>query len=105
MQSINSSMTKLLKGLLKDVFLESEISSVFSSFDIIGDIAIIKIPDSLLIKKKLIGDTLLKNIPNLRSVFLQNTSVDGEYRLRGLELISGENKFATVYREYGCKFF
>jgi tRNA (guanine37-N1)-methyltransferase len=98
-------MTKLLKRLLQGVLLEPELSSVFSSFDIIGDIAIIKIPDSLLVKKKLIGDTLLKNVPNLRSIFLQNTSVDGEYRLRGLELISGENKFVTVYREYGCKFF
>jgi len=47
-------MTKLLKSLLKDVFLESEISQVFSSFDIIGDIAIIKIPDSLLKKKNLL---------------------------------------------------
>jgi tRNA (guanine37-N1)-methyltransferase len=98
-------MTKLLKRLLQGALLETDLSSVFSSFDIIGDIAIIKIPDSLLTKKKLIGDTLLKNIPNLRSVFLQNTAVDGEYRLRGLELISGENKFVTMYREYGCKFF
>ena len=98
-------MTKLLKRLLQGALLETELSSVFSSFDIIGDIAIIKIPDSLLTKKKLIGDTLLNNIPNLRSIFLQNTAVDGEYRLRGLELISGENKFVTMYREYGCKFF
>jgi tRNA (guanine37-N1)-methyltransferase len=98
-------MTKLLKRLLQGALLETDLSSVFSSFDIIGDIAIIKIPDSLLTKKKLIGDTLLKNIPNLRSVFLQNTAVDGEYRLRGLELIWGENKFVTMYREYGCKFF
>jgi tRNA (guanine37-N1)-methyltransferase len=45
-------MTKFLKRLLKDVLLESELSDVFSSFDIIGDIAIIKIPDSLLLKKK-----------------------------------------------------
>lgn len=98
-------MTKLLKRLLQGALLETDLSSVFSSFDIIGDIAIIKIPDSLLTKKKLIGDTLLNNIPNLRSIFLQNTAVDGEYRLRGLELISGENKFVTMYREYGCKFF
>ncbi|HEY0579560.1 MAG TPA: class I SAM-dependent methyltransferase family protein [Candidatus Nitrosocosmicus sp.] len=98
-------MTKFLKRLLKDVLLESELSDVFSSFDIIGDIAIIKIPDSLLLKKKIIGDTLLSHIPNLKSIFLQNTSVDGEYRLRGLELISGENKYVTTYKEYGCKFF
>src|SRR3954449_8762013 len=98
-------MTKLLKSLLKDFFLESEISQVFSSFDIIGDIAIIKIPDSLLIKKKIIGDILLSHIPNLKSIFLQNTAVKGEYRLRGLELISGEEKYLTIYKEYGCKFF
>ena len=98
-------MTKLLKSLLKDVFLESEISQVFSSFDIIGDIAIIKIPDSLLIKKKIIGGILLSHIPNLKSIFLQNTAVKGEYRLRGLELISGEEKYLTIYKEYGCKFF
>jgi len=98
-------MTKFLKRLLQDVLLESELSDVFSSFDIIGDLAVIKIPDSLLFKKKLIGDTLLLNIPNLKSIFLQNTAVDGEYRLRGLELIAGENKYVTIYKEYGCKFF
>jgi tRNA (guanine37-N1)-methyltransferase len=98
-------MTKFLKRLLKDVLLDSEVSNVFSSFDIIGDIAIIKIPDTLLHKKKIIGDTLLSHVPNLKSIFLQNTAVDGEYRLRGLELIAGENKYVTTYKEYGCKFF
>lgn len=98
-------MTKFLKRLLQGVLLESELSDVFSSFDIIGDLAIIKIPDSLLFKKKLIGDILLLNIPNLKSIFLQNSAVDGEYRLRGLELIAGENKYVTIYKEYGCKFF
>jgi tRNA (guanine37-N1)-methyltransferase len=98
-------MTKFLKRILKGVLLEPELSNVFSSFDIIGDLAVIKIPDPLLLKKKLIGDTLLLNIPNLKSIFLQNTAVDGEYRLRGLELIAGENKYVTIYKEYGCKFF
>ncbi len=82
-------MTKLLKRLLGDVLLDTELSDVFSSFDIIGNIAVIKIPDCLLIKKKLIGDTLLSNVSNLKTVLLQKTAVDGEYRLRGLELIAG----------------
>ena len=51
-------MTKLLKRLLGGVLSETELSDVFSSFDIVGDIAVIKIPDSLLMKKKLVGDTL-----------------------------------------------
>lgn len=98
-------MAKFLKRLLKDVLSDSELSNAFSSFDIIGDIAIIKIPDSLLHKKKIIGDILLSHIPNLKSIFLQNSAVEGEYRLRGLELIAGENKYVTTYKEYGCKFF
>ena len=98
-------MTKILKKLLKNVLLDSEVSEVYSSFDIIGDIAIIKIPDSLLQRRKTIGDILLSNIPNLKTIFLQNTAVNGEYRLRGLELISGEDKYVTIYREHGCKFF
>src|SRR6185437_2013773 len=97
-------MSKYLKKLLKDVLPDDEISKVFSSFDIIGDIAIIKIPDSLLSKKNIIGHALLSNIPNLSSIFLQNTAVDGEYRLRGLELIAGVEKYITLYKEYGCKF-
>jgi tRNA (guanine37-N1)-methyltransferase len=36
---------------------------------------------------------------------LQKTAVDGEYRLRGLELIAGEDKYVTLYKEYGCRFF
>ncbi len=97
-------MSKYLKKLLKDILPADEISKVFSSFDIIGDVAIIKIPDSLLSKKYIIGDTLLSSIPNLSSIFLQNTAVDGEYRLRGLELIAGVEKYVTMYKEYGCKF-
>jgi tRNA (guanine37-N1)-methyltransferase len=98
-------MTKILKKLLKNVLLDSEVSEVYSSFDIIGDIAIIKIPDSLLQRRKTIGDILLSNIPNLKTIFLQNTAVNGEYRLRGLELISGEDKYVTIYKEHGCRFF
>ena len=45
-------MSKFLKKLLKGVLEEEELEKVYSSFDMIGNIAIIKIPDSLLTKKK-----------------------------------------------------
>jgi tRNA (guanine37-N1)-methyltransferase len=31
-------------------------------------------------------------------------AVSGTYRLRGFEVIAGENKTATVHKEYGCKY-
>jgi len=97
-------MSKFLKKLLKGVLAEEDLEKVYSSFDMIGDIAIIKIPDSLLTKKNIIGEVILESIKNLKTVFLQKSSVSGEYRLRGLEVIAGNEKYVTYYREYGCKF-
>ena len=97
-------MSKFLKKLLKGVLAEEDLEKVYSSFDMIGDIAIIKIPDSLLTKKNIIGEVILESIKNLKTVFLQRSSVSGEYRLRGLEVVAGEEKYVTYYREYGCKF-
>jgi len=97
-------MSKFLKSLLKDVLDDEELEKVYSSFDLIGDIAIIKIPDSLLTKKNVIGEVILESIKNLKTVLLQSSSVSGEYRLRGLEVIAGNEKYVTYYREYGCKF-
>jgi tRNA (guanine37-N1)-methyltransferase len=97
-------LSKFLKKLLKGVLADEDLEKVYSSFDMIGDIAIIKIPDSLLTKKNIIGEVILQSIKNLKTVFLQRSSVSGEYRLRGLEVIAGYEKYVTYYREYGCKF-
>ena len=67
-------MSKFLKSLLKDVLDDEELEKVYSSFDMIGDIAIIKIPDSLLTKKNVIGEVILESIKNLKTVLLQSSS-------------------------------
>lgn len=97
-------MSKFLKKLFKGVLADEDLEKVYSSFDMIGDIAIIKIPDSLLAKKNIIGEVILESIKNIKTVCLQSSSVSGEYRLRGLEVIAGYEKYVTYYREYGCKF-
>ena len=53
-------MSKFLKKLLKGVLADEDLEKVYSSFDLIGDIAIIKIPDSLLTKKKSLEKSYLK---------------------------------------------
>jgi len=97
-------MSKFLKSVLADTLSENELQYLYSSYDIIGDIAIIKIPDVLVHKKKVICDALLKNVKNLKAVYMQSGSVSGEYRLRGLEFVSGSEIYLTNYKEYGCKF-
>ena len=77
------------------------------SFDIIGDIAIIRsIPDNsyTLRDLKVFGQSLLENQKNIKTVFFQSSSVDGTFRLRKLDYILGEKKTQTVYKENNCVF-
>jgi tRNA (guanine37-N1)-methyltransferase len=97
-----SSLGRLLKEVLRDKLTPSELEMLYASFDVVGDIAVIKVPEPLLPKKHIIAEALLSSLKNLRTVLLQTTPVEGEYRLRGLEVVAGEPKFETVHREHGC---
>lgn len=94
----------MLKKALSGVLTESENKEIYSAFDQVGDIIIIRIPESLLDKRKLIGEMLLKNVKSAKSIFYQISDVSGDFRTRNLELLAGENKTETEYREFGCRF-
>ncbi len=97
-------MTKMLKRVLQDVLSEDENEQLISAFDQIGDIIIVRIPDSLISKKQIIGKTLLEQVSTANSVFYQSSPVEGDFRTRQLEVIAGEDKTQTEYRENGCRF-
>lgn len=97
-----NSLSRLLKEVLKDKLTPSELNQLYSSFDIIGDIAVLKIPEPLMSRKHLIAEALLKAVKSVRTVLQQTTPVEGEYRLRGLEILAGEPKFETIHKEHGC---
>ena len=94
----------MLKKVLEGFLSEKEAEEMFSAFDQIGDIIVIRIPDSLLSKKKIIGETLLEQVKTAKSVFYQSSDVEGDFRTRSLELLAGDNKTETEYKEYGCRF-
>lgn len=94
----------MLKKALENVLSEKESEDLFSAFDQIGDIIIVRIPDSLLSKKKIIGETLLEQVKTAKSVFYQSSSVEGDFRTRDLEILAGVDKTETEYKEFGCRF-
>jgi tRNA (guanine37-N1)-methyltransferase len=96
---------RLVKEILSEKLSSEELDEVISGFDVIGDIAVIKIPDTLLPKKGLIAETLLKNVKTIKCVFRQASPVSGEYRLMSLEHLAGEDRTFTEYRENGCRFY
>jgi len=94
----------MLKKTLESILTSKESDELISAFDQIGNIIIVRIPDSLLSKKKLIGETLLEQVKSAESVFYQSSSVEGEFRTRDLEILAGNDKTETEYRETGCRF-
>ena len=74
-----------------------------SSFDIIGDIAIIELPDELKPYGKAIGEAILKVHRHIKAVFAKGSKVEGEYRVRELVHLAGENRTETIHRENGIR--
>jgi tRNA (guanine37-N1)-methyltransferase len=94
----------MLKEALAEILGKDEIVHLSSSFDVIGNIAIIKIPKELASKQELIGKQILKTMKNVTTVLRQSSDVQGEYRTRALELVYGEEKYETIYKESACLF-
>ncbi|HKU49172.1 MAG TPA: class I SAM-dependent methyltransferase family protein, partial [Nitrososphaera sp.] len=94
----------MLKEVLAGVLSSEETLQVYSAFDQIGSIVIIKIPDALVSKKPVIAQAILDNIKTAKSVFVQVSAVQGDFRVRDLEFVAGENTTLTEYKEHGCRF-
>ena len=94
----------MLKKALESVLTPKESDELIAAFDQIGDIIIVRIPDSLFSKKKIIGETLLSEVKIAKSVFYQASAVEGDFRTRNLEILAGEDNTETEYKEFGCKF-
>jgi tRNA (guanine37-N1)-methyltransferase len=77
---------------------------VYNSFDIIGDIAIIRAPNASAVDSQAAAKTIMTVHRNVKTVLLQASPVAGELRLRSLTRVAGENKTRTVHRENGCLF-
>lgn len=73
-----------------------------NSFDIIGDVLIVKLEEPLLPYKKEIGEALISVTPNIRAVML-DSGVKGDFRIRDLEPIAGSGGSETVHREMGVR--
>ena len=74
-----------------------------TSYDVIGDVGIVKLPNELLAYAKQVGEALQRVAPRLRTVALDK-GVKGELRIRDLEVVSGDQCTETTHLEYGIKF-
>ena len=75
---------------------------MYRTYDIVGDIAVIRVPESLRQQRKLIAEAIMNTHREVKSVWMQASSVAGDYRLRSLRFILGEKTTETIYKEHGC---
>ncbi|MGQ9565383.1 MAG: class I SAM-dependent methyltransferase [Candidatus Bathyarchaeales archaeon] len=92
------------RSLLQDKLDLEELRFVYKSYDVVGDIAVIRVPEKLKRHTTSIAEAIMKLHSNVKSVWCQTSPVDGDYRLRKLEHIGGERRTTTTYKEYGCVF-
>jgi tRNA (guanine37-N1)-methyltransferase len=74
-----------------------------TSFDVIGDILLIKLPDELLPYSSEIGKALLTTHSHVNTVCMVQP-VTGEFRSREVKVIAGKQKTVTTHKEYGLWF-
>jgi tRNA (guanine37-N1)-methyltransferase len=95
---------KSLAQALEDRLPLHLLASLPRALDIVGDIAIIEISAELKAHERLIGEAILTVHKNVRTVLSKAGAVSGTYRLREFEVVAGENKTASIHKEYGCKY-
>lgn len=74
-----------------------------TSYDVIGDIILIKISKDLAKYKEEIGKALLSSNKNIKTICLSEP-VTGEFRTRNITVIAGEKRTTTIHKEYGLSF-
>ena len=88
--------------ILEDELTSSEIETLRTSFDTIGDVIILEIPDDLNDKKFKIGQATLE-FTKRRSVYMKKSAVKGTIRVRDLEFLAGVDDSVTIHKEHGAR--
>jgi tRNA (guanine37-N1)-methyltransferase len=75
-----------------------------NSYDIVGDIAIIRFADKSMHGSSDVAEAIMSIHKNVKTVLAQTSPISGNYRLRKLAYVAGENKTLTTHKELGCLF-
>ncbi len=94
---------KGFRELLIERFGEENAKGVLSSYDVVGDIAIIHIPEELAEREKEVGKLLLEGDKKVHVVLKKAGGREGEFRITKLEHLAGEERTETEYVENGVR--
>ncbi len=97
-------MRKRLREKLSDTLTEKEVNQFYNAFDLIGDIAIIKTSKGSIKNAESVAKQIMAVHKKVKAVFAQASRIGGDFRVRELRFLAGENRTTTKCRESGCTF-
>ncbi len=92
-------LTEALEGHLSP----QEIELVPRAYDLIGDIAVLEIPDELSDHRETIGRVFQDVHKNFSTILAKKGAITGTTRVREYQCLAGEEKTDTIHIEYGCR--
>ena len=98
------SLRKRLRKNLSGILSSEDTRRVYNSFDVVGDIAIIRQPLASKVNAHLVAKAIMSHHRNVKTVLLQTSPVTGDFRIRHLKHVTGVKNTKTVHREFGCLF-
>ncbi len=96
-------MALRLKDSLSGVLTAEELQELVGSYDVVGDIAVIIVPEKLKAYEKLIANAILVNNRSIKVVAKRAGLYGGEFRTIPLCILAGENRKETEAREFGIR--
>jgi len=90
-----------LKKELEGIIPEGKMEFVRNSFDIIGDIAVLDIPEEVEKHEKRIAKKVMEIQKNVNVVTKRVSVTKGRKRVRKVKVILGNNRTDTLYKENG----
>ena len=90
-----------LREALEGKLPPEELDKLVTSFDTIGDIAVIEVRHGL--DEELIGNAILESQPSIKTVCKKGGAHEGEFRVMPVKVIAGRKSTSTTYVEHGVK--
>ncbi|MGA2663745.1 MAG: class I SAM-dependent methyltransferase family protein [Nitrososphaerales archaeon] len=95
-------MARLLRGPAGGALPSGR--SAETGIDVIGDIAIVKLGEGREADGPAVGRAIMEAMRNVKAVYDQEGGLEGDFRLRRLRHLAGEERTVTLHRENGLRF-
>ena len=93
-----------MRKTLSRVLSPEDLANAYNSYDIVGNIAIIRLSPASRKNAQNIAKAIMSAHKSVKTVLAQVSPVAGDFRLRRLMHVTGENRTSTIHRESECLF-